>query len=267
MINHKQGDANCAGDSSSFDMARIYATDVSAHPSLSDINQLPFPFPVDTSDQPRPSTSGSAVAPEPCNSRRRSSSPAAWPLRPPWFMRPAKPRDLRDLRSPITFKVPVTAHATPSRFSYIQSPQPSKSCDLQGPWPLTPTIRSRSQWPSRSRDLQSPHDLRDPATFKVPWPSRPLRPPTTSMDSDDDFDDSAKTALNYSSQGGGDSGSDEQTAPSGGESRGKQPAAKSKVQGVNMAAKNRQRQSSVVTSESAGDDVETMSSLWQPDIC
>jgi len=81
------------------------------------------------------------------------------------------------------------------------------------------------------------------------------------MDSDDDFDDSAKTALNYSSQGGGDSGSDEQTAPSGGESRGKQPAAKSKVQGVNMAAKNRQRQSSVVTSESAGDDVETMSSL------
>ena len=93
-------DKNChfdADNSSSCEIAKIYGTDVSSRASPSDCNQ--FPFPVDMSDQPQPSTSrdnadGSCESaglgrpdvdvdsPTPCSSRRRSSSSAAWPPRP-----------------------------------------------------------------------------------------------------------------------------------------------------------------------------------------
>ena len=81
-----------AGNNSSYDFPRVYGTEISAGASLSDDNQLPLP--VETSDQPRPSTSRcdteesgrmpvpETVSPTPCGSRRRSSSPAAWPPRP-----------------------------------------------------------------------------------------------------------------------------------------------------------------------------------------
>lgn len=183
----------CAGDISSFDVTRLYATDIGDCASPCDDNRLPFSTDGDTSDQPRPSTSrgdtedgeGSARgAPGrpgsreaaggrgPSISRRRSSSPAAWPARPP----------------------------------------------------MTTSVNGGS----READ---------------------------SDDADDD-DDDAK-AVNYSSQGGVESvdrrREDATLAPTGG-GRGKQPASKSHRQlaGVNMAAKNRPRQTAaVVTSGSA----------------
>ena len=86
-----------ADDCSSYEIARFYVGDVGGRASPSDDNQLSFP--VDTSEQPRPSTSradandasgtagfgrprGNTGGPEPGASRRRSSSPAAWPPRP-----------------------------------------------------------------------------------------------------------------------------------------------------------------------------------------
>ena len=173
----------CTGDSSSYEITKLCGADVSGRASTSDDNQLPF------ADQPRPSTSrGSAeesggvpglsrssvvaASPAPCGSRRRSSSPAAWPPRPGSMSLSANEMDSDD-----------DDEARPSTYS--------------------------------SQGVESLDDRRDEM-------------PSLTDDS-----------------------------------RGKQPAAKSRGLGVNMAAKNRHRPASVVTSSvtsEAADCVEATAS-------
>ena len=92
------------------------------------------------------------------------------------------------------------------------------------------------------------------------WPPRPA---AMSLDSDDD--DTARPAATYSSQGGGVGGVESldpastPSPPPAANSRGKQPATESRA-GVNMAAKNRHRQSSVVTSSVTSESADDASS-------
>ena len=145
---------SCAGDSSSYEIARLYGTDVSGHrTSTSDDNPLPFP------NQSRPSTSrGDAgdsggvaglgrsgavpASPTPCGSRRRSSSPAAWPPRPASMSLSANELDSDD----------DDDDARPASCSS----QGAKSRDLRRDDEPSPTDESRGKQPAtRSRDMST----------------------------------------------------------------------------------------------------------------
>ena len=128
---------------------------MSGHASLSDDNQLPFP--VDVSDQPRPSTSrgdaeesggalglgrpgGEATSPRPCGSRRRSSSPAAWPPRPVTMSLDALDSDDDDdARPTATYSSPAV-----ESFDHRRDATPSPTCDGT---PL-PTFDGRGKQPA-----------------------------------------------------------------------------------------------------------------------
>ena len=135
------------GVSSCYDIARIYGTDASSRASLSEDNQLPFP--VDTSEPPRPSTSRhdaeesgrapelgrpdvEATSPMPCSSRRRSSSPAAWPPRPAVMGLDGMDSDDDDDARPATYSSQVGESV-----DYRRDATPSPTCDIRGKQPAT----------------------------------------------------------------------------------------------------------------------------------